>query len=183
MVKKLLTISLIFITVFTTGCVCMLPAYGSRPYQPVSDWEKRESDKADRHIYPDDIRSNINKYQSMTIVWAGIIKDAKVSQTAKGFDIKYLLEHHYYDWIEDINPQQQKVWLSPRGEGIFTTEWSVTKETTQTELDGMTRLNDLLIVYGTPQAIMDSTVIIAASYIRGIPQRYYTMGKLDYGRQ
>jgi len=172
----------IIISALLSGCFCAPPIMGSRLYRPISDWEQREYDKANRYIYPDDVRSDIAKYQSTTIAWAGIIKDTEVTQTPEGPDIYYVLEHHYYDWIEDINPRQQWVWLSPRGEGTFITKWSVKKDTTQSEIDGMTKLGDLQIVYGTPQEVKDGVIAIEASYIRVIPQRYYTTDKLDYGR-
>jgi hypothetical protein len=133
---------------------------GSRSYQPISDWEKREFDKANRYIYPDDVRSDITKYQSTTIAWTGIVKDTEVIQTSEGPDIIYLMEHHYYDWIDDINPQKQFIWLSPRGEGLFQTRWGLKKETTQSEIEEMTKLGDLQIVYGKPQAVNDDGVII-----------------------
>lgn len=80
---------------------------GSRSYQPVSDWKKQEYDKEDFSIYPDDVRDNITRYQSTTIAWASIIKDAKVIRTPERPDICYVLENYYYGWIEDINPQSQ----------------------------------------------------------------------------
>ena len=156
---------------------------GTKAYQPISEWEKREYDKANRYIYPDDVREDITKYQSTAIAWTGIIKETKVEQTDVGPDIYYLLEHHYYDWIEDINPKQEIIWLSPRGEGTFMTRWGVTKETTPSEMEELTDIGRLLIVYGTPVAVRDDGVIaVESSYIRVIAERFYTTEKLDYGR-
>ena len=175
-------IVLICVLLFTVGCVCA-PPMGSRSYQPISDWEKGEFDKANRYIYPDDVREDITKYQSTTIAWTGIIKKTEVEQTDEGPNIYYFLEHHYYDWIEDINPEQKIIWLSPRGEGTFMTMWGVTKETTVSEMEEFTEIGRLLIVYGTPVAVRDDGVIaIESSYIRVIAERYYTTEKLDYGR-
>ena len=70
-------IVLICVLLFTVGCVCA-PPMGSRSYQPISEWEQREYDKANRYIYPDDVRGDITKYKSTTIAWTGIVKKADV---------------------------------------------------------------------------------------------------------
>ena len=63
------------------------------------------------------------------------------------------------------------------------TKWGLKKETSQSEIDEMTKLGDLKIVYGTPVAVRDDGVIaVESSYIIGIAKRYYTTEKLDYGR-
>ena len=63
------------------------------------------------------------------------------------------------------------------------TRWGVTKETTSAEMEEITEIGRLLIVYGTPVAVRDDGVIaVESSYIRGIAQRYYTTEKIDYGR-
>ncbi|HEY79377.1 MAG TPA: hypothetical protein G4O09_09720 [Dehalococcoidia bacterium] len=178
---KILLVILSALLLFAFGCICAPPMW-SRSYEPISEWEQREYDKANRYIYPDDVREDITKYLSVTIAWTGVIKESTVYQTDEGPDIYDLLEHHYYDWIEDFGAQQERILLSPRGEGLFKTKWCVTKETTQAELDEMTEPGKLLIVYGKPQAMENDIIIVEASYIRDIGKEWYTTEILDYGR-
>jgi hypothetical protein len=156
---------------------------GSRPYQPVSEWEKGELEKANLCIYPGDVREEITIYQSTIIAWPGIVKDTEVYQTDEGINIVFILEHHYYDWIEDFSVQQEKISLSPRGEGLFTTEWLLKNDTTQSQIEEVTEPGYLLIVYGTPVAMEDDSIIdVHATYIRGVGKEWYTTETLDYGR-
>ena len=171
------------VVIALTAVLVACPAPGSRSYQPISDWERAEFERADRSIYPDDVRNDIAKYQSTVVAWTGIIKDVKVFQVEEGFDLYFLLEHHYYDWIEDFGIQQERIFLSPRGEGLFTTRWEVVAETTQAEISDMTEVGKLVIAYGEPWEVGNNSIIAAeASYIRPIGREWYTTEKLDYGR-
>lgn len=175
--------TIICVSLFVVSCSCLPLLPGSRLYQPYSDWEKGEYNKANRSIYPGDVREDITKYQSITIAWTGIIKDTKIYQTDEGIDIIFLLEHHYYDWIEDFSPRRERIFLSPRGEGLFMTKWSLVKETPQSKIEEWTEPGRLLIVYGAPAAVRDDdTIAVKSSYVRNIGKEYYTTEILDYGR-
>ena len=139
--------------------------------------------ESEPYVYPDDVREEITSYQSTTIAWPGIVKDTEVYQTNEAITIVWVLEHHYYDWIEDLSVQQERIFLSPRGEGLFTTEWLLENDTTQSQIEKVTEPGYLLIAYGTPVAIKDNSIIdVDATYIRGIGKDWYTTEILDYGR-
>lgn len=154
----------------------------TRSYQPVSEWEQSEFDKANREIYPDDVRQSIELYKDTTVAWPGLIKSAEVIYDEEGPIVEYLLEHHYYDWIEDSGIQREKIFLSPRGEGEFATTWELHEDITATDLEELTDPTFLLIVYGTPVIVEGNVITLKASYIRGIDSAYYTREKMDYGR-
>lgn len=173
--RSVLLVILCLITVFAVaGC--------TRVYEPISEWEQTEFDKANRNVYPDDVRENVDLYKTTTVAWTGLIKQVEVVQTNEGPDVIYLLEHHYYDWIEDFGAQSEHIFLSPRGEGDFMTTWELSKDTTAAELEDITDATHLLIVYGLPLSIEGDRIILDASYVRGIDRRYYTTEKMDYGR-
>jgi len=178
----LTTIILIVIIALISSCggAPLLP--GSRLYQPISDWEKREFDKANRSIYPDDIRKDLTSYKSSTIAWAGIVKQTEVLKVEGGTAFYFTLEHHYFDWIEDFGIQRERIFLSPKGEGLFKTSWGLTQDVPQSEIEEIKSPGYLLIVYGQPTEIQDKTVVIEASYIRGISKKLYTTERMDYGR-
>jgi hypothetical protein len=165
------------------GCGCPIPIMGSGDYQPVSDWEQSEFDKADFSVYPDDVRENIANYQDTTLAWAGIIVESELIEYDTYFEATYLLEHHYYDWIEDISPSPEWVWLSPRGEGFFRASCKLKKEANLSEIQEYSEPGVLLIVYGKAISIEDDIIEVDASYLRSILEKYYTTEKIDYGRQ
>lgn len=163
------------------GCGCPF-IQGTAYYQPISDWEQSEFDKADFSVYPEDVREDITKYQDTTLAWTGIIVESELNEYDTYFEWTYLLEHHYYDWLEDISPYPEKIWLSPRGEGFFETSWELNKEGTLSEIQEMGEPGVLLIVYGKAISVEDDIIELEASYIRGIRKQFYTTEKLDYGR-
>ncbi|MFC2071362.1 hypothetical protein ACFLUU_01405 [Chloroflexota bacterium] len=90
-----------------------------------------EFDKADRNIYPDDVRNDLANYKFSTIAWSGIVKQAEVLKVEGGTVFYFTLEHHYFDWIEDFGIQRETLFLSPRGEGLFMTSWGLAKDVPQ----------------------------------------------------
>jgi hypothetical protein len=163
------------------GCGCPF-IQGTAYYQPISDWEQSEFDKADFSVYPDDVREDISKYQSTILAWPGIVVESELNEYDTYFEGIYLLEHHYYDWLEDISPFPEKIWLSPRGEGFFKTSWEYNKEGPVSELEEIGEPGVLLIVYGKAISIEDDIIELETSYIRAIRKQFYTTERLDYGR-
>ena len=163
------------------GCGCPFVS-GTAVYHPVSDWEQGEFDKADFSVYPDDVRENRTKYQSTTLAWPGIIVESELNEYDTYLEENYLLEHHYYDWLEDFSPFPERIWLSPRGEGLFKTSWRLKKEANLSEIQEFSEPGVLLIVYGKAISIENDIIEVEASYIRGILEEYYTTERLDYGR-
>lgn len=184
MKKRLALVNMIFLLAVTLLTSCggapLLP--GSRAYEPISDSEKTEFDKADRNAYPDDVRKDLTSFQSTTIAWPGLIDDIQIQNVEEGVDITYSLTHHYYDWIEDFGIQHERIFLSPRGEGKFKFTWPFPKNLTEDELKRFTDHSVLLIVYGKPVSIQNDTIIIEASYVRDVGKSWYTTHRLDYGR-
>jgi hypothetical protein len=164
------------------GCGCPIPIMGTGDYQPISDWEQSEFDKADFSVYPDDVRENITNYQDTTLAWTGIIVESELVEYDTYLEGTYLLEHHYYDWLEDISPYPEKIWLSPRGEGFFRTSWEYNKEGPVSEIQEYSEPGVLLIVYGKAISVENDIIEVEASYIRGILEQFYTTEKIDYGR-
>jgi hypothetical protein len=171
----------IFALVLIPGCGCPFVS-GTAVYHPVSDWEQGEFDKADFSVYPDDVREDIAKYQNTTLAWTGIIVESELNEYDTHFEWVYLLEHHYYDWLEDFSPNPARIWLSPRGEGFFKTSWGLKKEWPLSEIQEMGEPGILLIVYGKAISAEDDIIEVEASYIRGILEQFYSTEILDYGR-
>jgi hypothetical protein len=155
----------------------------TRAYHPVSSWEKREFDRANRNVFPDDVRAAPSDHQNTIVVWPGIILDNKFIEHADQIEIQFMLEHHYYDWLEDFSVQREKIFLSPRGEGLFRTSWFIKKESNLEEMKKFAGPGNLIIVYGTPTQVNDDkSILLKCTYMRGIDKQWYRTDMLDYGR-
>jgi hypothetical protein len=66
-------------------------------YKPISDWEQREFDKADRNVKPNEVRKNLEEYRDVTAAWAGIILEVETQELSDCYKVTLLLEHFYYD--------------------------------------------------------------------------------------
>jgi hypothetical protein len=178
--KKAILLVLVTSFISINGCA---PLPGIKPYHPVSDWEARELKNASRNIYPNDVRKEISKYSNSLIVWPGIILDSEMITHDDKVEVKFLVEHHFYNWLEDHGFQREKIFLSPHGEGNFRTSWYLKKGIDPTPLKKMASAGNLVIVYGYPRKIeSDSTIIIESKYIRGIEKQWFRTDVLDYGR-
>lgn len=154
----------------------------TRDYQPISDWEQTEFDRAERDVYPDDVRENPEDYESTVVAWPGTILESTIEEREDNIEAIFLLEHHYYDWLEDFSIQREKVFLSPRGEGLFTTSCLLKKDADLAEIRDASAPENMAIVYGTPDRIEDDVVVVKSTYIRAIDRQWYTTEILDYGR-
>lgn len=169
--------------------VCILLRYSpafvphTEPYQPCSEWEIEEYRKANVYVFPDDIRDSLYKYKATVIAWPGIIQSHNFTPCEDRVDLELIVEHHYYDWLEDFSIQREKIFLSPRGEGLFYAIWPLKKDVDIEEFDKHDLNGDLVIVYGYPDTIFsDSTIMIRSTYIRSFPENYFRTDIMDYGR-
>jgi len=176
MLKLVLTVSLLSIFLLA----CFPPVPGSREYKPISEWEKYAYGKADRNVFPNDVRADVHKYDSLRAAWPGIILKCEPVKNDSGITLNLLIEHHYYDWIEDFGAQHERIFLSPRGEGLFKTKWEIKPDTDLEK--ARNSVGDMAIVYGLPIGLEDSVVVLGAFYIREIDKQWFATDILDYGR-
>jgi hypothetical protein len=146
-------------------------------------WEVSEYKKSNVNVFPDDVRKDLDMFKDTMIAWPGIIKTHQLKKYDDKVDVELVLEHHYYDWLEDYGLQKEKIFLSPQGKGVFTTIWPLRSDVDLEEWDRMVNDGDLTIVYGYPDSILiDSTIVIKSTYIRSFPKDFYRTDMLDYGR-
>lgn len=160
------------------GCFPM----GSRVYQPVSRWETEAMSRAEGNIFPDDVRKDIEKYRSTTIVWTGIVKKCQTEYEEDRIIVNFDLEHRYYDWVEDFHAMNRPIWLDSKGEGPFVTSWELKKNTDKEVIEENSKPGTLLIVYGTPTKLEGKTIFVKAFYVRPISASYYQQSPYDIGR-
>lgn len=143
----------------------------TRKYQPISEWEKTEFNKANLDVWPGDVRENLEKYNSTTVAWTGVILEVETVEEEDNIQIIFLAEHHYYDWLEDFGYQPERIFLCTRGEGKFKTLWNLKKSTDISKISE--EKGKLLIAYGTPYDIVGDVIRLNTTYIRVIDKKWF----------
>ncbi|HET6248887.1 MAG TPA: hypothetical protein VFE47_14415 [Tepidisphaeraceae bacterium] len=175
MLKSIILAALTFIAIALTGC--------TNDYRPASSWERSVYQTARKDAFPNQVRDQPGNYSNTLVAWVGLLVSGNIHNEDPDHPyVSLVVEHHYYDWLEDHSTQRQRYFLSPRGEGQFRCIWPLKKEW---NLDEMRRLivpGDMMVVYGTPH---DGGVTIdlgEARYVREIPASLVATDILDYGR-
>jgi len=95
--------------------------------------------------------------------------------------MQFTVEHHYFDWREDFGLQRERFFVSPHGEGHFTTIWPDSAE--YAAFLEQFAVGDFLIAYGYPSVIHDDVVgLHPTQNLRAIKPRWYRTDALNYGR-
>jgi hypothetical protein len=151
-------------------------------YRPVSAREAAELDKAQRWVYPGDVRSNFAAYGNTTVAWTGLIVGQQIGDTGSQLTLDLLVKHHYYDWIIDHGAQREKFLLSAQGEGLFRAQWKFKAGTPREEIARHSPTGGMVVVYGTPSGLEGETILLKTTYIRLIDGQWVSIGLLNYGR-
>jgi len=179
--KLIATPTLLICCVVLLGCPGLVP--GSKMYQGLSADEEEHFKKANRELYPNDVRNNLQQYQSSKIAWPGLIVELKSTQKEGRLETKLLVEHHYYDWVLDYSIQWEKIFLSPRGEGPFATVCvSRPDASASKEFQSYVAVGNLLILYGTPEKVEEGIIFVTCEYPRFITKGWFRTDIFDYGR-
>jgi hypothetical protein len=149
-------------------------------YFPGTKMEKAAFSKANRYIFPNDVRKNFTSYKTIEVAWPGIIKSVNFQKTKGSLRAMIRAEHHYYDWIEDTTGGPPNIYLSPRGEGSFETDIKVTTQADSAEIAQL--IGYLIIVYGTPYEIKADVIMLKESSSRIIEPKFFVTDVMDYGR-
>jgi hypothetical protein len=161
---------------------------GNEVYQPVTKPEQIEFSRDRLDVYPDDVRTNFAKYAGTGVVWAGIIRNTDISEPDDSDKIMAdtIFEHHYFNGVQYNTGHGIKLFISPRGEGLFRTRWSlnrVGKEATAESAEKYARDGKLAIVYGvTTKVDPNGTVVLRYRYLRILGPDQFSTNELDYGR-
>ncbi|MBD3402444.1 hypothetical protein GF420_06090 [candidate division GN15 bacterium] len=170
------------------GLTSIAACFGSKPrsrlYEPLSGREAAQLREANRELYPDDIRGGETDLTDITIAWPGILRDLTYQDYGEFVEAVLTVEHRYFLWTEDLGPQPEPYFLSPRGEGMFRTTWRLTPEALRNrrEMFGNEGIGNMVIVYGSPTLLNTGELLVEAGYIREIDDDRYRTDVLDYGR-
>lgn len=164
---RVLVISL----VLCSGCI----GASSNPYRAATAAEQKLLSQSERTVFPSDVRGNFDRYRTTNFAWTGVILDVQNDPDDKSL-ATVLIEHHYWDWIEDHSVQKAVAFLSPRGEGKFVCHLPSSEGMTKDSL--ATRM---AIVYASPVAMTDGVLHMSCA-LRVAPPGWYATDIFDYGR-
>ena len=157
----------------------MFPA--AKPYEPLTKQEAQLLSRARRDFLPEDARYFFAKQiegrsNAELVAWAGILREKRSSNGTP----RFVVEHRYWDWINDYGTQSTRIFLSARGEGLF--HFALAGDEGQW-LMKQAEEGQMLIVYGVPIGVdPDGAIDLRYVHARGIPQSMYATDVWDYGR-
>lgn len=159
-----------------SGCPGIVPKSGL--YVPATADERELFATAARNIFPDDVRGNPAKYKATLIAWPGILKKAQWLPEAKS-TAEFVVEHHYWDWIEDHSIQRAVAFLSPRGEGEL-----ICQKQSKQDRATLPAVDSVAIIYGYPLEIEPGTnrILLDCKMISFASRNWYATDIWDYGR-
>ncbi len=149
---------------------------GSRGYRPGSPREEAAFAATSRDVHPRDVGGAVE------VAWAGVIRALEVDDFADRIELRFVLEHRYFDWIEDHGAQRERYFVSPRGEGLFAARWPMVREA-RAELHEHVRVGDLLLVYGPASRGGGRLAVDSPRYTRLVPPELWRDDVFDYGRR
>jgi hypothetical protein len=177
---------LIFVITFF-GCVPQTDNNGNKTlglmsshYKPLDPEEEECLIKADKSILPDEVRNDFKSTKNKSVIWTGIVDTviySKPNDTVLLVDV--YLQHRYYDFIEDFSIQQEKMFVSPFGEGLYVFRKAIMGkqpfDKIKTDLQKSIFKECLIFSYGIVESLHDSIPYLSAENIRIVfPENYAT---------
>lgn len=148
----------------------------SNQYKP-DDWEKTYFDSSLKSAFPSDLIKNPDNYSGKLIHLIGIADSVytDINNTAQ-----FRLENKYWDYIEDYSIQDEKMFVSEKGDGKFIVTATTVSPGELESLKNFPKENKLLLVYGIFKEIVNGLPVIAATGIKYIDYKWYTTKVFSY---
>lgn len=160
----------------------------SVPYQPATKPENIEFTHDRLDVYPDDVRRDLAAHTNDPVAWVGIIRSTDAYEEDQGDLIlaNTVFEHHFFNWIQNGHGHGAKLYVSPRGEGLFRTQWRLKKlgeEGSARNAEKYAGKGKLAIFYGVPESVdTNGTVVLRYRYLRILDADHFSTNRFDYGR-
>ena len=148
----------------------------SNTYKPDS-WEKKYYDSSLKSAFPSDLIKEPNKYTNKLIHLIGIVDSVYIDFNK---NVTFRLENKFWDYMEDYSIQDEKMFISEKGDGkFFVTITNVSEEQFYIYKKYPIE-NKLFIVYGHFSQLKDNLPILAAAQIKYIDYEFYTTKVFSY---
>lgn len=151
----------------------------SYDYEPDED-EAGIMARANRDIYPADVRADPHRYKDSLVAWAGVIARRDAQDVPGGVDVIFVVDHRYFDWRTSYGMGPRYL-LSTKGEGRFVTQWKFTNRSAIEAKGSGFDVGEMIVVYGRPE-YFENGLMVVADYVRGIDHFWFTGKGGPYGR-
>jgi hypothetical protein len=160
-----------------TGCIATTKTY--KPTQAEAPlWEQ-----ADRFIFPSDVRRDLDACKGTAVHWIGIVREMNFFPWDDRYYLELKLEQRYWDYVEDSSVQQEKIFLSPLGEGIFYFINPIQQgrlEEAKAEFSKLAAPPNLAIVYGTVADLRSGDPLLHGSFAKFVNEKHYATNIFQY---
>jgi hypothetical protein len=154
---------------------CMMPS--ATPYRAATTAEQALLARSRRDFLPADAKRDPDATKAL-VAWTGILREVDETEG----ETTFLVDHRYWDWVVDLGTQKVKIFLSPRGEGVFRFSVGGTEGRWLAE---HATVGEMLIVYGVPlrDDSRNEATVLRYVHARGFPKDLYSTEVWDYDRE
>jgi len=169
--------SIIHQGVFKKGKIAKMGiAMSSNPYKP-DNWEKSYYDSSLKTAFPSDLTKHSEKYLEKLIHLIGIVDSVYIDSSKS---VTFRLENKYWDYIEDYSIQDEKMFVSEKGDGKFLVTLSNINPEQFETFKKFPAQNKLFLVYGIFKGLANGRPILSARQIKYIDYELYTTKVFSY---
>ncbi|MFQ5607150.1 MAG: hypothetical protein ACE5GA_04325 [Candidatus Zixiibacteriota bacterium] len=140
-------------------------------------------DRADKSILPSDVRSNFEAYQGQFTHWVGVIDTFMIESVQNYYVLTIVLDQKYYDYIEDFSIQQERMFVSPKGEGRYYYRKflaDIHPDSAKSELGVLAARQNLGFCYGEIVSLKDGDPVLRGGRIRFVHEAVYATNIFSY---
>ncbi|MFT3702629.1 MAG: hypothetical protein QM802_09675 [Agriterribacter sp.] len=151
-------------------------AMSSNSYKP-DEWEKPYFDSSIRSAFPSDLIKHPEKYTDKLIHLIGIVDSVYIDSSK---NITVLLENKFWDYIEDYSIQDEKMFVSEKGDGKFLVTLPDIGTGQFEALQKFPAENKLFLVYGNFKGLTNNLPVLSAAQIKYIDYEFYSTKIFSY---
>jgi|SRR5688572_17164121 len=148
----------------------------SNSYKPDS-WEKQYYESSLTSVFPSDLVKHSDKYSEKLIHLIGIIDSVNIDSN---MNTTIRLENKFWDYIEDYSIQDEKMFISEKGDGLFLV--TIPKATPEIFYfcKKLQSEKKLFLVYGEFKGLSNKIPLLLAQQIKYVDYEFYTTKVFSY---
>lgn len=157
---------------FKKGRVLM----SSNQYKP-DKWEKDFYENSIKTAFPSDLIKNPDQYSDQLIQLIGIVDSVYVDNDK---NLTFILENKYWDYIEDYSIQDEKMFVSDKGDGKFMVTVSNFNPEQIAAFKKFPTEKKLFLVYGNYKELSNNIPVLTAKLIKYFDHEVYSTSIFSY---
>lgn len=170
-------IFLLSMALLLAGCIATTKTY--KPTEAEAPLWKQ----ADRSIFPSDVRRDLAASKGAMVQWIGIVREMNFIPWNDQYCLELKLEQRHWDYVEDSSVQQEKIFLSPLGEGTFYFINPIQQgrlEEAKAELVKMAAPPNLALVYGMVADLRSGDPLLHGNFVKLVDESHYATNIFQY---